>query len=97
MAREYPVKKGLKTDPDTILSSAKELGIAGKIENSHVLLSIPGIRKIDIFNEGKKLMVETENEDKNPDPMKTLRMFNDLMEKITGYSSKERKKKFSKL
>lgn len=97
MAREYPVKKGLKTDPETILSEAKEVGVEGKIENGHVLLSIPGIKRIDIFTEGKKLMVETENDDKNTDPMRTLRMFNDLIEKITGYNSKERKKKFSKL
>ena len=58
MAREYPVKKGLKTDPETILSEAKEVGVEGKIENGHVLLSIPGIKRIDIFTEGKKLMVE---------------------------------------
>jgi hypothetical protein len=97
MAREYPVKKGFKTDPESLIKAAESLGVKGKIENGHVLLSIPGISKIDIYMEGKSLMVETKNEDAFPDPMAAIRGFNALMEKITGFNSKERKKKFSKL
>ena len=97
MAREYPVKKGNKTDPDSIKRVLTEIGLEGEVRDGHVTFSIPGIRRIEMFNDGKKFMVETENEEKNPDPMKTLRLFNDLIEKITGYNSKERKKKFSKL
>ncbi|MCL4480080.1 MAG: DUF5611 family protein [Candidatus Thermoplasmatota archaeon] len=97
MAREYPVKKGFKTDPESILQAAVSEGVKGKIEKDHVLLSLPGISLIDIFMDGKHLMVETKNDASFSDPMTAIRGFNTLIEKITGYNSKERKKKFSKL
>ena len=97
MAREYPVKKGFKTDPDTIIHAADSVGVKGKVENGHVLLSLPGISLVDIFMDGKRLMVETKNDPSFSDPMSAIRTFNTLIEKITGYNSKERKKKFSKL
>lgn len=95
MARIYPVKKGISIEPSALLARAKESAGNGELKDGHVYCTLPGIKNIDIYPEGKNLAVNTENDAGNPDPMKTIRLFNDLVEKLTGYTSKERKKKFS--
>lgn len=97
MARTYPVKKGVGTDPDTLAKHAKEVAGNAEVKGNHVVCSIPGIKVIEIFPEGKNLVVETENDSANSNPMETIRMFNDLIEAVTGFSSKERKKRLSKV
>lgn len=97
MARIYPVKKGFSLEPAELLARVKESAGNGELRDSHVICSIPGIKQIEMFKEGKNLAVNTENDPANADPMATIRLFNDLMEAVTGYDSKERKKKFSKL
>jgi hypothetical protein len=97
MARTYPVKKGISIEPPELLSRVKESTGNGEIKDGHVFCSIPGIKTIEMYRDGKNLLVNTENDPDNPDPMKTIRVFNDLMETVTGFSSKERKKRFSKV
>ena len=97
MARNYPVKKGIKLSPEYVLEKAMEIAHDAKISGDHVLCSIPGIRSIDMAISGKELIVETVNEEKPQDPLETVRIYNKLIENITGLSSKERKKKMSKI
>ncbi len=97
MARTYPVKRGVSIEPNELLSRVKESIGNGEVKDGHVFCSIPGIKLIEIYPDGKNLAVNTENDPDNPDPMKTIKVFNDLIEKATGYSSKERKKRLSKV
>ncbi len=97
MARIYPVKKGVSTSAQDLLDKVKEFTGSGEMKDGHVFCSLPGIKSVEVYAEGKNLSVNTVNDPENQDPMKTIRLFNDLIETLTGYSSKERKKKFSKL
>lgn len=97
MARTYPVKKGVGTDPETLLKKVKEIAGNGEIIGNHVICSFPGVKTLEIYANGKNLDVETENDPSNSNPMETVRVFNNLMEAVTGFSSKERKKRFSKV
>ncbi len=97
MARIYPVKKGVSISTQELLTKVKESTGNGEAKDGHVFCSLPGVKSMEIYAEGKNLAVNTVNDPENPDPMKTIRLFNDLIEVLTGYSSKERKKKFSKL
>ncbi len=97
MAREYPVKKGIKISTDFIAEKARGLAQNVSISGENIICSIPGIRKITMRTDGKNLFVETENEEKPENPMMTVSLFNKLIEEITGFSAKERKKKISKL
>ena len=97
MGRNYPVKKGIKLSPEYIMEKATETAQNVKMSGDHVMCTIPGIKSIDMWVGGKELMVETVNDEKPPDPMETVRIYNKLIENITGLSSKERKKKMSKI
>lgn len=96
MARTYPVKKGFSIEPKELLDRVKEATGNGELKDGKVLCTLPGIKLIEMFPDGKNLAVNTENDSNSSDPLKTIRLFNDLIEAATGYSSKERKKKFSK-
>lgn len=96
MVRVYPVKKGTSIEPTELLAKVKESTGNGELKDNHVICSLPGIKSMEVYQEGKNLAVNTVNDPANPDPMKTIRLFNDLLETLTGYSSKERKKKISK-
>ena len=97
MAREYPVKKGIKISRDYIAEKAKGTASNVNIDGDEVICSIPGIKRISLRTDGKNLFVETVNEEKPENPMMTVSLFNKLIEDITGFSAKERKKKMSKL
>lgn len=97
MARAYPVKKGVKITPEYLLEKAKEITGNGEIKDGHVTCSIPGIKVIDMYMDGKTFYVGTETDSSASDPMGAVRKFNVLMEAVTGFSSKERKKRFSKI
>ncbi|MEM0158044.1 MAG: DUF5611 family protein [Thermoplasmataceae archaeon] len=97
MVREYPVKKGFKSDLETIYSVAKEVVGKAEISGETVITSIPGLRKIEIRPGKSSVLVETEPDSASPDPLRTVHTFNELIEKITGFSAKERKKKMTKI
>ena len=96
MVREYPVKKGIKINAGYIAESAEGIAEEIRIEGEHVLARIPGMKKIELYTDGKKLLVETETDESAKDYSQTVRIYNDLIEKLTGYNSKERKKRLSK-
>lgn len=96
MTREYPVKKGMKIDLDVIAEQAKEIFGNGRVSNDHILAKTPGLEKIDVFTDGKKLFVTTESSKDSTEYESAVKLYNKFLEKVTGYSSKERKKKVSK-
>ncbi len=96
MAREYPVKKGINMSPEYILEETKKLAESAEIKDGHVLAAMPGMKVVDLYTNGKALFAETETDTGYKDFSQTIKMYNQLIENITGYNSKERKKKFSK-
>lgn len=97
MAREYPVKKGIKMSIEYISETAKGIAEDVHIEGDHVLAKIVGMKRIDMYTNGKNLLIETEHDESVKDFSQTIKIFNDLIERLTGFNSKERKKRFSKL
>ncbi len=97
MAREYPVKKGISITAEYILEKTKEIADDARIENGHVLASIPGMKVVDLYSNGKNLLAQTEADPAAKDFSNTIATYNKLIENVTGFSSKERKKRFSKV
>ncbi len=95
--REYPVKKTIKMSNDYIIDVLKSEVGNYTVSNGHIISSFPGLKKLEVWADGKKLYMETETDTEYKNPSETIRKFNDLLEKLTGYNSKERKKFFSKL
>lgn len=96
MARKYPVKKGVDVSPEVLLEKVKGFTGNGSLENDHVFCSIPGLKKIEFYKEGKFLFVETEADPSSQNTLETVKQFNMLIEEVTGFNSKERKKRLSK-
>lgn len=96
MAREYPVKRGIKMSPEYILEVTEKLADSAEIKDDHVIASMPGMKVVDLYTNGKTLLAETETDTTYKDFAQTIKLFNQLIEDITGYNSKERKKRFSK-
>lgn len=97
MARKYPVKRGVDISLEALLEKVKGFTGNGSIEGERVLCTISGLKKIEFYKEGKFLMVETETDPSSSNPMETVKQFNNLMEEVTGFNSKERKKRLSKV
>jgi hypothetical protein len=97
MARDYPVKKGVDISLETIATKCREFSGDVKVSQKSVTLTIPGIKRLEISINGKNLAIETENDPDFKDFAQTIKTYNNLVESITGYSSKERKKKFGKI
>ncbi len=96
MVRAYPVKKGIKMENDYIESILKDFAKEINRENDRIVSSFPGLNRIEIWTDGKKLFVSTETDTDYKNPQETLKKYNDLVEKLTGYNAKERKKLMSK-
>ncbi|MCL4451121.1 MAG: DUF5611 family protein [Candidatus Thermoplasmatota archaeon] len=97
VTRSYPVKKGVKIDVDSILATTRKVTRSGTVSKDHVIAKIPGLERVELWGEGKVLMCETTTE-KNPENYETaIKKFNELIEALTGYSAKERKKIASKV
>jgi hypothetical protein len=94
--REYPVKKTVKISTSTIAETLKSYNMDFKENEGHLLSSYPGLKKIELWTDGKKLYAETETDMQYKNPGETIKFFNNLLEKLTGYTSKERKKLISK-
>jgi hypothetical protein len=97
MARDYPVKKGIDISLEAIATKCREFSGDVKVSQKSVTLAIPGIKRLEILINGKNLAIETENDTDFKDFAQTIKIYNNLVESITGYSSKERKKKFGKI
>ncbi len=95
--RLYDFKRGHKKSADEIEAIMQEMFDNVRREGEHILAEYKGLKKIEVWLEGKKLAAETESRDvPNEDAMDTLKKWNDFLFRVTGYTSKERKKKLSK-
>ena len=94
--RSYPVKKGLKTDTEVIMNIARKYGNDVESDGSTVTFSLPGIKKVTVECGKKTLDVETETDLSYSDPVTSLRTYNNMITEMTGFDSKERKKRMSK-
>ena len=97
MVREYPVKKGIKLSLEAIREKAESITGEARIDESHVFSRCPGLSEIDLTTDGKKLLVQTKSDGIKENAAEALRIYNRLIEEITGYSSKERKKLISRV
>ena len=94
--RTYPVKKTVNVSISTIEDVLKSYNMEYKENNGHILSSYPGLKKLELWADGKKLYAETETDKEYRNPGETIKFYNELLEKLTGYTSKERKKLMSK-
>ena len=94
--RTYPVKKTVNISISTIKGVLESYHMDFKEIEGHILSSYPGLKKIDLWTDGKKLYAETETDMQYKNHGETIKFFNDFLEKLTGYTSKERKKLISK-
>ena len=95
MAREYPVKKGINLSAESIKEKAKSITGEAKIDGNHVFSRCLGLSEIELYTDGEKLMVQTKSDGVRENASEALRIYNRLIEDITGYSSKERRKMMS--
>jgi hypothetical protein len=96
MGREYPVKKGISLSYDRITDVLKQYCQILESKDNDFVCNFPGMKKMIVRSSGKRLFVETETDIQYKNPQETIRIFNDIIEKLTGYSAKERKKLVSK-
>lgn len=96
MTRSYPVKKGTKLDVESILKTTRQVTRSGTVSKEHVIAKIPGLERVELWGEGKTLMCETTTDKNSENNEATIKKFNELIEALTGYSAKERKKIASK-
>ncbi len=95
--RLYEFKRGHRKGIEEIEEIMRE--IFGKVESKEgrLISSFKGLSRIEVWLQDKKLAVETESREVGEeDAMETLRKWNDFLFRVTGYTSKERKKKMSK-
>ena len=95
--REYPVKKGNKTDVGAILEKANKFSKDGKVEGDMVTFTLPGLKKVEVQCGKKNLFIGTETDESYGEPMNAIKIFNNFLIEATGFNSKERKKRFSKI
>ncbi|BAB59301.1 hypothetical protein [Thermoplasma volcanium GSS1] len=94
--RDYPVKKGIANTLESIADLLSGMGYQFSIEGDIIVTSLPGISRIEIKPEKRKLLVNTSDYSDGVDKLQIIKNYNDLIEKLTGYSAKERKKMMTK-
>ncbi len=97
VTREYNIKKGRKVDNDTIKEACNDIFGNAKVASSgHIISKTPGLNKIEAFTDGKKLYVTTESSPNRSDYANAVKLYNEFIERITGTTSKERRKRLQK-
>ncbi len=94
--REYPVKKTIKLSKDHILEISRQFDDKAKDSGDSIIMSLPGISRVEIRISGKGIAVETSEYQNDADKTRSISLYNALIEKLTGYSAKERRKFLSK-
>ena len=94
--RTYPVRKTINISKSYITEILKSKDMEFGESGEHIISSYPGLKKIELWTDGTKLYAETETDMEYGNPSETIKFFNDLLAKVTGYTTKERKKLISK-
>ncbi len=97
MARTYPVRKGTKLSTESIMDTLRQYTNDVSSNGNEVIASLPGIRRFTAALDGKGISIETVSDPSFKESQLSVKIYNEILEKLTGYTSKERKKLFSKL
>ncbi len=95
--RAYPMKKGFSTSLDEVKIKVEKFTKNYKVEGDTIVFSLPGIAAVEVKCGGKHIMVETKNDERFDDPMLAIKAFNNFLYELTGFDTKERKKRLSKI
>ena len=80
-----------KIDLENLEKTMKECFESVEQEGNKLIASYKGIKNLEAWIEGKKLVVEVETSMENPSD--TIKAWNNFLEKATGYISKQRKQR----
>ena len=94
--REYPVKKGVKTDTESVLSTCLKYSKDSRIQGDSVELTLPGLKSVKVLCGMKNLQLETESDTSYGNLQESIKIYNQFITELTGFDSKERKKRLSK-
>ena len=98
--RHYPVKRGNKENlqSDNLRALVTESFGDCSEEEGRLTASFGALKHISVWIDGKDLILDTEMDASVPDDvaMETIKRFNDFLNRTTGYTSKERKKRAEK-
>ncbi|MGP6220357.1 DUF5611 family protein [Caldiplasma sukawensis] len=95
--REYPVKKGLSTKTDRIKEIVEKYGKNVKIDGNTIIFSMDGLKSVKVICGEKTLNIETETDNTYENPENAIKIYNNFLFEATGFDSKERKKRLSKI
>ena len=94
--RLYSFKRGHKKDESEIEAIMKDMFDNVHEEDGKLVAKYGGLERIEVWLEGKKLAVETKSKQvSEQEAINTLKVWNDFLFCVTGYTAKERKKKMS--
>lgn len=99
MARNYPIKRGVSTDPKRIEGLLQEcFGVAPDDQDGRLTIRFGSFARLTVWLDGKILVVESEPAPGTPKEsiQDTIRRFNDFLLRATGFTTKERRSKMSK-
>ena len=95
--RRYDFKRGHRKSEGDIEAIMRELFGNVNLENGKLNSEYKGLEKITVWIDNKKLAVETRPRNvSDAEAIDTLKIWNEFLYRVTGYTSKERKKKMSK-
>ncbi len=95
--RTYPFKRGHKKTLYEVKSIMENIFGNVEIRDNKLISSYKGLEKIEAWIERGKLAVETKSKNVDEeDALQTVKVWNDFLFRVTGYTAKERKKKLTK-
>ncbi len=95
--RLYDFKRGHRKTLEGIKEIMKELFGEVREEHGHLVSSYLGLERIEVWPEDKRIAIDTKSRKVESDEaQKTLRVWNEFLYRVTGYTAKERKKKMTK-
>ena len=98
--QEYEVRKGLQgnIEPEKLKASMQELFGNVKEQDGRFVSSFGALKEIHAWPSKKSLAVETKMDPTVPNDVaqSTIKAYNTFLEKVTGYTAKERGKRAQK-
>lgn len=99
--QEYDVKRKMQQSLSTenVLRTAREIFGSAELEGERIVASYGALARLECWVDGKRLCVNTESrKDAGDDVARdTIARYNRFLETVTGYTSKERRKRAMKV
>ncbi len=94
--RTYEFKRGHRKNVDEVETIMKEIFGNVKRYGDHLISEYGGLEKIEVWIEKNRLAVETKTRQvAEQEAIDTIKVWNDFLFRVTGYTAKERKKKLT--